>query len=176
MLEEKDRLKWLEERYRIIARESEDVIFEISLKEKGIEANENFVRLFGYNIAQWNVAYAKQVHPDDQEKFIRVYDGIRRGERIMKEEMRIRRADGTYIWCRMLIAILSNSSGKPERILGKITNIDAQKREADWLKQKAEQDSLTSLFNKVATQSMIDRYLAGEGHEGDTRSAGAGRG
>jgi len=164
--EEKDRLAWLEERYRIIARESEDVILEISLKEKSIEANENFVKLFGYNISQWNREYIKQVHPDDAKKFTALYEGIKAGKRIMKEDMRIRRADGSYIWCRMLIAILFNSSGKPARVLGKITNIDMQRREADWLKQRAQQDSLTNIFNKDTTHNSIRHFLEAEGREG----------
>lgn len=164
--EEKDRLLWLEERYRIIARESEDVIFEISLKEKGIEANENFRKLFGYNVAQWDKEYKKQVHPDDMEKFDAIYEGIKSGKRIMKDELRFRHASGRYIWCKLLIAVLLDASGKPVRVMGKITNIDLQKREAAMLLQKAQQDSLTNLYNNETTKLLVGRYLAAEGAEG----------
>ena len=164
--EEKDRLLWLEERYRIIARESEDVIFEISLKEKGIEANENFRKLFGYNVAQWDKEYKKQVHPDDMEKFDVIYEGIKSGKRIMKDELRFRHASGRYIWCKVLIAVLLDAGGKPVRIMGKITNIDLQKREAAMLLQKAQQDSLTNLYNNETTKLLVGRYLAAEGAEG----------
>ena len=164
--EEKDRLAWLEERYRIIARESEDVIFEISLKEKWIEANENFRKLFGYNVVQWNREYRQQVHPDDLEKFDAIYQSIKADKPTTKDDLRFRRADGSYVWCRLLIAVLPDSGGKPVRILGKITNIDKQKREAAWLLQKAQQDSLTNLYNNETTKFMVSRYLASEGADG----------
>ena len=161
--EERNRFAWLEERYRIVARESDDVIFEISLQEKFIEANENFHKLLGYNVVQWNNEYLNRVHPDDEQKFAAIYEGIKAGKRLMKEELRFRRADGTYVWCRLLIAILFDSKGKPARALGKITNIDSQKREAAWLRQKAQQDALTNLYNKETTHNMIRRYLETEG-------------
>lgn len=164
--EEKDRLAWLEERYRILAQESEDVIFEISLKEKWIEANENLRKLFGYNVVKWNKEYRRQVHPDDIEKFDAFYREVKQGKRSMKEELRLRRADGTYIWCRVIIAVLADASGKPARVLGKITSIDTQKREAAWLLQKAQQDSLTNLYNNETTKFMVNRYLASEGADG----------
>ncbi len=164
--EEKDRLAWLEERYRIIARESEDVIFEISLKDKWIEANENLRKLFGYNVVKWNKELKKQVHPDDLEKFEAIYRDLKSGKRTMKDDLRLKRADGSYIWCRVLIAVLLDSGGKPVRVLGKITNIDTQKREAAWLLQKAQQDSLTNLYNNETTKYMVNRYLASEGADG----------
>lgn len=164
--EERNRLAWLEERYRIVARESDDVIFEISLPEMLIEANENFHKLLGYNVVQWNSEYLSRVHPDDEQKFAAIYEGIKTGKRLMKEELRFRRADGTYIWCRLLIAILLDSKGKPARALGKITNIDSQKREAAWLRQKAQQDALTNLYNKETTHHMIRQFLETEGAGG----------
>ncbi len=164
--EEKDRLAWLEERYRIIARESEDVIFEISLKDKWVEANENFRKLFGYNVVKWNKEYSGQIHPDDIGKFESLYRDLKAGKRTMKDDLRLKRADGSYIWCRVLIAVLLDSAGKPTRLLGKLTNIDTQKREADWLLQKAQQDSLTNLYNNETTKYMVNRYLASEGADG----------
>ena len=164
--EERNRLAWLEERYRIVARESDDVIFEISLPEMLIEANENFHKLLGYNVVQWNSEYLSRVHPDDEQKFAAIYEGIKAGKRLMKEELRFRRADGTYIWCRLLIAILFDSKGRPARALGKITNIDSQKREAAWLRQKAQQDALTNLYNKETTHRMIRQFLETEGAGG----------
>lgn len=164
--EERNRLAWLEERYRIVARESDDVIFEISLPDMLIEANENFHKLLGYNVVQWNSEYLSRVHPDDEQKFAAIYEGIKAGKRLMKEELRFRRADGTYLWCRLLIAILFDSKGKPARALGKITNVDSQKREAAWLRQKAQQDALTNLYNKETTHRMIRQFLETEGAGG----------
>ncbi|HWR23969.1 MAG TPA: diguanylate cyclase [Feifaniaceae bacterium] len=164
--EEKARLAWLEERYRIIARESEDVVFEISIHEKWIEANENFRKLFGYNVVKWNKELMRQVHSDDLEKLEAIYRDLKAGKRTMKDDMRIKRADGSYIWCRVLVAVLSDSGGKPVRVLGKITNIDTQKREAAWLLQRAQQDSLTNLYNNETTKYMVNRYLASEGADG----------
>ncbi len=164
--EERNRLAWVEERYRIVALESDDVIFEISLPDMLIEANENFHKLLGYNVVQWNSEYLSRVHPEDEQKFAAIYEGIRAGKRLMKEELRFRRADGTYLWCRLLVAILLDGKGKPARALGKITNIDSQKREAAWLRQKAQQDALTNLFNKETTHRMIRSFLETEGAGG----------
>ncbi len=84
----------------------------------------------------------------------------------MQDKLRIRRSDGTYIWCHVLVATLRDESGRPLRVLGKITDIDSQMQETEWLRQKAQQDSLTQLYNKQTTHNLIQRFLLREGKDG----------
>ncbi|MEG1873919.1 MAG: GGDEF domain-containing protein, partial [Ruthenibacterium sp.] len=52
---------------------------------------------------------------------------------------------------------------KPLRVVGKLTDIDAEKREAQNLAFLAERDALTSLYNKAATRTAIVQRLAERG-------------
>ena len=167
MQAEKERLEWIEERYRIVASESDDVIFEISLKDMAFEANENFHKMFGYCLLRWDEAQIKDIiFPEDFETFSRMLNTVREEAGLMQDKLRIRRSDGTYIWCHVLVATLRDESGRPLRVLGKITDIDSQMQETEWLRQKAQQDSLTQLYNKQTTHNLIQRFLLREGKDG----------
>ncbi len=164
---EKERLEWVEERYRIVASESDDVIFEISLKDKAFVANENFHKLFGYCLLHWDEEQIREmVYSDDVENFREMLKAVREDARLIKDNLRIRGAEGSYIWCHVLVATLKDEKGKPMRVLGKITDIDVQMQETEWLRRKAQQDSLTQLYNKQTTHNLIQRFITREGKDG----------
>lgn len=50
-------------------------------------------------------------------------------------------------------------NGQLLKVVGVIVNVDAEKRMMDSLRQKAERDPLTGLYDKAAIQNLIEQYL-----------------
>jgi diguanylate cyclase (GGDEF)-like protein len=66
-----------------------------------------------------------------------------------------------YIWCQLLGKTIYDDDKKPIRIIGKLVNIDTQKRELEALEYKATRDPLTGVYNKEITIKKIDKFISG---------------
>lgn len=66
-----------------------------------------------------------QVHPDDVDTFIRLFDGAL--EHAREQEYRIVRPDGALRWLRTRVAPLRNNAGRIDRLAGMTEDITARK-------------------------------------------------
>jgi hypothetical protein len=64
-----------------------------------------------------------------------------------------------YVWMKFYNMSIRNSQNIPVKIMGIAMDIDAQIMETMKLKKQAEQDSLTGLFNRGTTESLINDIL-----------------
>lgn len=164
-IEEDNReLRTSETRYRILTEQADSVIYEYNLQDHTIYHSANWSEKFGYEPVRKNFLEAtvakKIVHKDDQEKFLELFESFANGERLHgRVEIRLCKSDGSYLWCSVLATVMSDESGAPYRVIGTITDIDRQKRETKILKDKAERDLLTGLYNRATTEALIRRYL-----------------
>ena len=62
-------------------------------------------------------------------------------------------------WTRITTRTICDDAGKPAYVLGKLTDIDEEKREKDALQAKAERDSLTGLYNAAVSRARISACL-----------------
>lgn len=111
------------------------------------------------------------ISPDDAEKYSNTFSR----ENLMKIfstkdvheislEHRLRKRDSKeYYWVISTIIHLANSNENSLKIIGYTKNIDVQKRHELELLQQSQKDSLTGLYNKKVTQSMIEDYINGAG-------------
>ena len=76
--------------------------------------------------------------------------------------MRLMKADGSRIWCRIRVAVQQWENGRIVSVLGAITNIHADKLVMQNLQYQTERDSLTGLFNRTAAAKQIEQYLQSE--------------
>ena len=59
------------------------------------------------------------------------------------------------VWCRIRITGLADKSGRVVRAVGAILDIDAEKRKAQNLMERAQRDMLTKLYNKGTSQESV---------------------
>ena len=52
------------------------------------------------------------------------------------------------MWCRVRATLQKDRAGEPAKAVGVILDIDAEKREAQRMRERAERDTLTGLYNK----------------------------
>lgn len=105
------------------------------------------------------------VSDEDQrqyEKFFS-YDALfasyERGTTTLTLEYRYQRPDGTVIWAGMHASLLRDSDTGDLMFYSYIRSIDAKKRHELRLREKAERDAVTGLYNKATAESMIKNTL-----------------
>lgn len=166
--DEKMRLALSEEKYRLIARDSDIIVFEINMAEKTIEHNENFVKQFGPACRYECFVEGGRVHPDD----LGVYRGLIKSLYAHDEhvEGRLRCLDdaGKPTWYSVDLSSVMDESGEIARVLGKLMNIDETVRTMELLQLEAQTDSMTGLYDKEATEALIADTL--KEHEADRTS------
>lgn len=72
---------------------------------------------------------------------------------------------GALCWMRMTQKTIYNDLKKPAYCVGKITNIDAERREKEQLEDQAQKDSLTHMLNAATIRERITTQLEKE-HSG----------
>jgi diguanylate cyclase (GGDEF)-like protein/PAS domain S-box-containing protein len=128
--------------------------------------SEKFRELFGHNsLIQSFCGECHQrrsnIHPDDWGIYLELSDELTEGKSIIEKEFRIKDRLGEFIWCQLMGKTIYDDDKIPVRVIGKIVNIDTQKRELEALEYKATRDPLTGVYNKEMTIKKIDKFIAG---------------
>lgn len=158
------------ERYRIITEQSGSIIFEFDMTTGSTFHTSNFKEKFGYMPTSESytegIAKKDRIHPEDRASFMKFQENMKTGKKYDETEVRMQRRDGTYLWMRIKETGIFDQDKKLLRIVGKMTDITEEKQQIENLKAKADKDSVTGVYNKQATQNLIESYLKGEGRSG----------
>lgn len=110
--------------------------------------------------------YWERIHPDDRESFVDRffnYDHMTiMPEQQMVFEYRVKNSEGDYIWVEHQAQAIEFEEGKVTRVIGRISDITLQKRNA--LKQRTSIDALTGAF----LRSSVAREFENPIYEGNT--------
>ena len=153
------------DRHRIVLDQMTDVLFEWDLVADTFEFSANWEKKFGSVPVTRNISlylhHAPHVYHEDQAVFAGLLERIRRGEHYAEAELRFLDAAGDDLWCRVRMTGQTDESGRTVRAVGVILDIDAEKRRAQNLMERAQQDALTKLYNKGACQELVSEALRG---------------
>jgi len=154
------------ERYRIAAELSNDILFEYFIDTDMMVYSDRYKYLFGrdpviHNFAKDCFKRNDYVHPDDFGLFIDFCTKLAKGQEFVSAELRIKRYHNDYIWCQIMGKTIYDEDKKPNRVIGKLVNVDYQKRELDALEYKATRDPLTGVYNREITIKKIEKYIKG---------------
>lgn len=168
---EADSLRQSEQRYRVVEEFSEGVVFEANLLTDELRFNKNYQEVFGHPpILKKTGDFAMVqplVHVDDAHDFARF------GQRMLEGDptgggidYRICGIAEQPVWHRLEYRTITNSNGRPTKIIGRVRNIDAEKIRMLGLQIMAESDSLTGLCNNAAFKEKVNHYLQNDGMNG----------
>lgn len=134
-------LRQSEERFRIVARATNDVVWEWDIKTDRIWFGENFRAVFGHSPEglradlQW---WLNLIHPDDKG---RVTTGIAAllagGGRVWWDEHRIRRANGLYAEVLDRASVMYDAGNKPQRMVGVTIDMSERKQAEEKIREQA---------------------------------------
>jgi PAS domain S-box-containing protein len=161
-------LRESEERYRLVSRATNDVVWDWVIGGRALYWNEGLRRVFGYTSADGELDmdwWAAQVHPEDRARVLAdIHSAVAAGEdQSWQAEYRFRRKDGTYAMVLDRGLIARDASGVAVRMIGSMLDITERKRAEELERERA---SLTR-----AVESM-DHVLGVVGHELRTPLAG----
>ena len=159
LVEEKEKLEVSEERFRLLARDSDVLVFELNYMEHTLEFNENFEKILGIKPDFQSFLDGKWVYPEDVSAFSRILPQSSSRKGVMTRNIRFCNRDGVYIWFSVLTSIFADDRGRVVRILGKMMDIDESMREKEALRLRAQTDSMTGLYNKMATEELVTHAL-----------------
>ena len=158
-----DEVRRQKERYYAIAEMSNEVIFDYDIKADRMMFSDRFTEIFGrkkevdqFDELKEELQYVYKEDAFAFENFCKLLGG---GKQKFEVEFRLKRSSGDYAWCYVVGVTLYDQNNNPYWVVGKITNIDMQKREVEKLQFKAEMDAMTRVYNKLATKERINGFI-----------------
>jgi len=125
-------LRVARERFELVARATNDAVWDWDLVNDTNWQNEGFEVLFGYKRAAGELEDAPwrtRLHPEDRERVLARLNAMLAGtEASWSDEYRFRRADGTYAEVFDRGYIIRNAQGRAVRMVGAMSDITALRR------------------------------------------------
>ncbi len=154
------------ERYRVATELSNDVLFEYHIRTDSMVHTEKFRDLFGWEpvIPDYRKNVEKRrdfIHPDDWGVYLEFCEELGQGKSMIEAQIRVKNRLGEFIWCQVMGKTIYDDYKSPIRVIGKMVNVDIQKRELEALEYKATRDPLTGVYNKEITIKKIDQFIVG---------------
>jgi PAS domain S-box-containing protein len=121
-----------EARFRVVARATNDAIWDMDLATGLVDRGDTFAALFGYapedvgkDVGWWRA----RVHPDDGDRIDAALAAWRAsGGDTYADEYRFRRADGTWAHVFDRAVLMRDAAGAPERVIGAMMDVTARKQ------------------------------------------------
>ncbi|MDP4004109.1 PAS domain-containing protein [Methylobacterium sp. NEAU K] len=161
----RDALATSEERYRLSARATTDLIWDWDRDTGRIHWDDELCTLYGYRpdeIEASTVWWYEHIHPEDRERVRRsVLAAVESAQMRWSAEYRFRRADGTYATILNRAIIVRTPDGSANRVTGVM--LDAtQRAEADAHREMLSQELSHRLKNTLAmVQAIASQTLRG---------------
>lgn len=154
------------ERYRVAAELSNDVLFEYHISSDEMVYTDKYRDQFGRKPIMPTFCHncndrRETIHPDDWGIYLEFCSELSEGKKLIEAEFRMKDKLNEFIWCQTMGKTIYDDEKKPLRVIGKIVNIDTQKRELEAMEYKATRDPLTGVYNKEVTLKKIEKFING---------------
>ena len=151
-------LRQSEERFQLIARATNDAVWDWDLVNDRVWWNEGVQTLFGYaldevgtNAAWWY----ERIHPADRERVVtHIRTAIGSHETFWIDEYRYRRANGSYAYVIDRGYITDNADKQPVRMLGGMMDISERVRAEQELQRQYQRSQLFAEVTLKIRQSL----------------------
>ena len=143
-----------DERLRMVARATNDVVWDWNLDTNVIFVPEGFGKLFGDTDGQTQVtieSWAARIHPED---YPRIANGLRvaldSGAPVWSDEYRFSRADGTYVIVFDRGYVMRDDNGRAVRMIGAMMDVSERRQLEAQFRQSQKLEAVGQLAGGVA--------------------------
>jgi len=154
-----DIFQW--ECYRYIFSISDDIIFRYDISKDCIEFGKKYFEVFGRKpvIEKFAKTLNKNasINSEDVKKVFISFDEARSDLKRKEIEIRIRNRDGKFEWFSLIYKVITEAD--MQYCIGRLYNINKQKNEKKQLIEKSQIDGLTKLYNRPATEKIVEEIL-----------------
>jgi PAS domain S-box-containing protein len=151
---QEERLAESEERMRIVAELSSDLLWELDPETDVVWRARDGVERLGLDPALAPCsggAWYDLILPEDRERVVASFrQAIENGAGRWREEYRIERADKSALQVADTAAIIREEGGKPTKVVGAVRDITESRRLDEFLREKQSLESLGKLTGGVA--------------------------
>lgn len=146
-------------RFRAIVGVSFDAYYDWDIRTGDNYFSEHLDEMLGQptgSARRWFYGWLELLHGDDRSRILRSLSVAFRHEVTWKDEYRLRRADGSYVWVQDTGVIVRDAGDRPARMLGTIRDITQEHEAGLALEQAAELHR--TLFRGAANPAVrVDR-------------------
>jgi PAS domain S-box-containing protein len=147
-------LRESEERFQLLSKATNDVIWDWNLLSDSIWWNEGVETMFGHqrsSLEPGSESWTSRIHPDDQDQIVSgVQEAIDRGDEGWSGEYRFQRADGSYAFVLDRGYIIRDSSGQAVRLIGSVTDLSERKKLEEQFLRSQRLESIGTLAGGIA--------------------------
>ncbi|WP_167792136.1 PAS domain-containing protein [Brevundimonas sp. MF30-B] len=143
-----------EERFQLMARATNDVVWDWDIERDALWWNSNLQALFGYapELSQTPLSFwLHHLHPDDRE---RVHAGffaaLKGSDTIWRAEYRFQKADGRYAAVADRGFIIRDEAGRPTRAVGSMLDVTERRELEDNVRQSQKLEAVGQLTGGIA--------------------------
>lgn len=166
-----EQLRQSEERFQIVARATNDLLWDWNLLTNEVWWNQALQTLFGYSqeqitfTADW---WSEHIHPDDRQRIAtQAQTLIDSGEKFWLNEYRFRRSDGSYAYVFDRGYVVHDQADKPVRMMGAMMDITEQRAvlhernraQAELERQNVRSQLFANITLKIRQSLQIDEIL-----------------
>jgi PAS domain S-box-containing protein len=149
-----ERLRESEERFHLLAKATNDAIWDWNLETNELWWNEGFEVLFGYRrdeVERTIESWTTRIHPDDYDRIVPdIYRVIAGGDEHWSGEYRFRRKDGAYAYVLDRGHVIRDPSGKAVRMVGGMTDLTERKNLEAQLLHSQKMEAIGRLAGGIA--------------------------
>ncbi|MBU7585169.1 MAG: PAS domain-containing protein [Nostoc sp. TH1S01] len=157
-------LRQSEERFQIMTRATNDVIWDWDLLNGQVWWNQAVQTLFGYPLAELSADLSwwyERIHPEDQQRIeTDMWAAINSGQQFWSHEYRFRRHDNSYAYILDRAYVVHDQTGKPVRMIGAMMDITERNRvQAQLQWQHLRSQLFADITLKIRQSLQIDEIL-----------------
>jgi diguanylate cyclase (GGDEF)-like protein/PAS domain S-box-containing protein len=148
-------------RYRFVVETVGQVIFQTDADGRFTFLNPAWAEITGFDVdASLGELFLSQIHPDDRDRCVQMYEPVRRGEKTWcVYEARFLTVDDETRWIEVQARALHDSEGGSDGATGTLTDITDRKRLEAQLLHQAYHDALTGLPNRIMLMERLEQAL-----------------
>jgi len=160
-------LRQSEERFRLVAVATSDLIYEWDIATNRLDWFGDIDRALGFESGEFPrtiEAWADSIHPDDQAGLANYTKWIRESVNIIEAEYRIRRKDGTwYYWSEHAMSVLDDE-GHPRKWIGACVDI-TERKEAQKNLEKLNRELESSVRELSRANKQLEEFAHIAAHD-----------
>lgn len=158
-------LRESEERYRIIAEHSHDIIKVLHSNGQITYASPSHEKVIGFKPDELvGKTFFNTIHKEDVEQIRKQFESSIAENSMCQAQFRQYTKDGSWIWVEAIFTPVSSKEGLVQQYTVAARDITQRKRDEEELQNYASLDSLTGVYNRRMFTEFIDKEIAAAKH------------